>query len=122
MGLLPASSKVDAVEHMNETEQSEEILHTKGKGKEKENVGVLDGPPRYLPYLTNQHNISQRSFRPPWVDAGDPRAVLNERLRVLRDVDEIVWDLVGELTRLGSAWDVEDSDIVHRSVEVGEGT
>jgi E3 ubiquitin-protein ligase synoviolin len=36
------------------------------------------------------------------------RAALDARLRALRDVDEVVWSLVGELSRLRSAWEAED--------------
>jgi len=36
------------------------------------------------------------------------RAALEERLAALRGVDEVVWSLVGELSRLKSAWEVED--------------
>jgi hypothetical protein len=36
------------------------------------------------------------------------RAALDERIAALRGVDEVVWSLVAELSRLKSAWEVED--------------
>lgn len=36
------------------------------------------------------------------------RAALDTRLRALRDVDNVLWGLVGELSKLKSAWEVED--------------
>lgn len=37
---------------------------------------------------------------------GDTQLALEERLRVLREVDEMVWGLIGELTRVQSGWPV----------------
>jgi E3 ubiquitin-protein ligase synoviolin len=38
------------------------------------------------------------------------QSALEERLKVLREVDEVVWGLVGDLSRLKSDWEEEAED------------
>lgn len=100
----------------------------KGKGKaveptvEPETASTVpfDAPPTHRAYLAPASpfpNISLASLastaatRDPSLLPSTPeavRAALNERLGVLREVDDVVWQLVGELSRLKSAWEVED--------------
>ena len=94
----------DRVEQPGAVDPPSERVTPKGKGKEK--TESFDAKPRHIPYLS-----SHSPFPPTrsWVAANDTKMELGERLRVLRDVDEVVWGLVGELTRLSSAWEVEDA-------------
>lgn len=98
--------------------------HDKGKGKEKEQASAssINGDtrkptaPAHIPYLTPvllppphpqpPSTSLQRTWgAQPTVNMG--AGALDERLRVLREVDEVIWGLVGDLTRLQSQWEVE---------------
>lgn len=105
MGLLDGTAVADIVEQA----EPQAAVTENGKGKEK--ADSFDDPPRYIPYLSTPQPILTPRSR-PWTADRDVRAGLGERLRVLRDVDEVVWSLVGTLTRLGSAWEAEDAAAV----------
>ncbi len=119
MSLLSGAVVADVVKQPGVTEAPSEKAPPNGKGKEM--ADSFNEPPRYIPYLsTRQPSSGPR----PWIGVGDTRAALGERLRVLRDVDQVVWGLVVELTRLSSAWEAED--VVGRDGaevdELGDGT
>lgn len=91
------------------------VANGKGKGKEiSPTVSSFDASPTHIPYLTSTSVLPHPHQHPAgaWTEEGT-RLALDERLKMLRDVDEVVWGLVGELTRMRSAWEVEAS--------VGEG-
>ena len=115
----PASSNNDAGAPSN----------TSTKGKERATAERFDDPPRVFPFLSNSlpapHPVTV-----PWTNPirrgpssggrkWDPdhstigvdglQSAVGERLKVLRDVDEVIWGLVGELTRLKSEWDTNDT-------------
>lgn len=102
--------------------------------KEKES---LEDKPRVTPYLTSdlppphpQSNMSNlrsvtdgigrlskseassggTSDGTNWHDQGTRRG-LEERLKVLRDVDEVLWGLMGELVQVKSRWEAEDGQV-----------
>ncbi|WVQ94559.1 hypothetical protein IAU59_001639 [Kwoniella sp. CBS 9459] len=104
----------------------------KGKGKETAHPPVdsptvaqndWDAPPSQFPRLSNitpsflssglpaSHISTSSNSVQPTGEAFDMSAVdrtvqsLEERLKVLREVDETIWGLVGELTKLKSAWE-----------------
>lgn len=85
----------------------------KGKGKMpiRGDVDAFDAPVTHKVFLTPQ------SVPPPHTGVSTSRSpeaarvALDERLRALRDVDHVVWGLVGELSRLRSAWEVEDGHL-----------
>lgn len=86
------------------------------KGKEKEEYPSphsvtqgdhLGAPSRSIPYLSSPGPSDLRqptdwSRVPQSVQEAD--AALEERLRVLREVDQSVWALVSELTRMRQGW------------------
>ncbi|WWC68885.1 uncharacterized protein I206_102821 [Kwoniella pini CBS 10737] len=87
---------------------------SKGKGKEKEvvlqpvtsgtsavNLDDWETLPAVLPTLTHASDllIPQRAFGGQGGAGG-----LEDRLKVLREVDETIWGLISELTRLQSSW------------------
>ena len=125
MGLLSRVVVADVVKQSGADDPSDEsvTLKEKGKEKEKEKAGEasFDEPPRYLPYLSTAAPIPRQR---PWTAVNGTQAALGERLRVLRDVDEAVWGLVGELTRLSSVWEAEDAagGVSGDGDLVGEGT
>ncbi|WVW79873.1 hypothetical protein I302_101843 [Kwoniella bestiolae CBS 10118] len=88
----------------------------KGKGKAKvvepeieveKNVELDDWEtlptvhPRLIP---SSSDLLSGHRRPMSTDATVSAGDLDERIQVLRKVDETIWDLVGELTRLQSSW------------------
>ncbi|WWD16854.1 hypothetical protein CI109_101286 [Kwoniella shandongensis] len=96
---------------------------SKGKGKEKEQVGDdWDRKPTHLPRLSPVGAAVVQNQQDPLVTTRIPHLVrgglemtpegtrrgLEDRLRVLREVDETLWGLVGELMRVKSAWEGED--------------
>ena len=101
--MLSGTVVADRLEEPGAVDTSSETATPKGKGKEQ--TESFDAKPRYIPYLS-----SHAPFPPtrPWVSTADTRRQLGERLRVLRDVDEVIWGLIGDLTRLNSAWELED--------------
>lgn len=73
----------------------------------------FDAPPTHRAFITPASpfgafapHASASNSLPRTPEAA--RAALDERLRALRGVDEVVWSLVGELSRLKSAWEAED--------------
>jgi E3 ubiquitin-protein ligase synoviolin len=44
-------------------------------------------------------------------DREGARTALADRIRLLRDVDDSVWQLVSELSRVKSEWEAEDGDL-----------
>lgn len=100
----------------------------KGKGKAPADVNPLDEEPSAIPYLTLPGSdllslpASLGSRSSEITREGADRAI-EERLRVLRDVDEVVWGLVGELTRVQSGWvggEEDDRDLGVREEGQGE--
>lgn len=109
----------------------------KGKGRATLDVDpdAFDAPATHRAYLTQesmplphplvdqvsiaQANLGRLAQTP--LDTTAPtspeaaRAALDARLRALRDVDNVVWGLVGELSRLKSAWEVEDGESIEES-------
>ncbi|OCF32381.1 hypothetical protein I316_06051 [Kwoniella heveanensis BCC8398] len=106
----------------------------KGKGKAKEQPSldipapapnpndVWEATPTHIPRLSNitPSFLPAASTAPGSSSSGLPRPAdttfdisavdrtvqsLEERLRVLREVDETIWGLVGELTKLKSSWE-----------------
>ena len=106
----------------------------KGKGKAKAEES-WDDPPTFMPFLSTPSldpvfprvprettplssafgNLNGLSS-PPW-SAGSRRdgqagaPALEERLQALRQVDDVIWGLVGELTMLKSRWEAVDESI-----------
>ncbi|TXT10974.1 hypothetical protein VHUM_01725 [Vanrija humicola] len=66
----------------------------------------FDAAPTHRPFLTPVSLPPPHLAVPRTPEAA--RRALDERLAALRDVDQVVWGLVGELSRLKSAWEVED--------------
>jgi E3 ubiquitin-protein ligase synoviolin len=80
-------------------------LNSDGRDKGKQRaipIETISDPPKVIPYLTSGLQPSRS-----WAVTGEEgiRMGLEERVRVLREVDEVIWGVVGELTRLGSLWD-----------------
>jgi E3 ubiquitin-protein ligase synoviolin len=113
---LPEAAQNGVVDEDHRTE--------KGKGKERD-ISPLDEEAKYIPYLAASAPLRAGLGDRPgsWTstpsDADGTRTALVERIRLLRDVDESVWRLVGELSRVKSAWEVEDG--ITRSGGEGEG-
>ena len=108
---------VDVVEPVN-MDKRERGHQSKGVTEES-----LEDPPRVVPYLSNvlppphpqppfRLSRTENERRKEWVNGQehgqDTRVALGDRLRALREVDEVVWGLVGDLTRMKSRWEVED--------------
>ena len=90
------------------------IPSSKDKGKAKALTSSTEVEvPRYTPYLTPLHlpylGSSVDSTPKPWT--AERGIDVDERLRILRRVDGVVWELVGELSRLKSVWEVEDRPV-----------
>ncbi len=129
MGLQSGTVVADVVEQSGTTQPRSEAEVTSLPNltrKEKGKADTFDAPPQYVPYMSIPQPLPRTR---PWTPVGDTRAALGERLRVLRDVDEVVWGLVAELTRLGSAWESEDvaagqsgAVVAGREDGAGEGT
>ncbi|BEJ13156.1 hypothetical protein CspHIS471_0303300 [Cutaneotrichosporon sp. HIS471] len=90
----------------------------KGKGRARDS-DAFDTP------ATHRVMLTPHALPPPHSGiARTPEAAhaaLDLRLKALRDVDEVVWSLVGELSRLRSAWEAEDemrAGMKHRPEEV----
>ena len=116
----------------------------KGKGKaieapNNQHLESLDDAPKYIPYLASalppphpqiparpwtDRNISinglGRDLADRLSEAGAARG-LEDRLRVLRDVDEVIWGLMGELTQVKSRWEAEDAEEVRVNLRHGDG-
>jgi len=113
----------------------EPSLPASSTAKEKES---LEDKPRVTPYLTcdlppphpqsNMSNlrsvtdgISSRLSKSEASSGGasggtnwhdqETRRGLEERLKVLRDVDEVLWGLMGELVQVKSRWEAEDGQV-----------
>jgi E3 ubiquitin-protein ligase synoviolin len=112
--------KVDAPS-IDPNAQSATTDHQIGEGKGKSKaIDPSDGhqadqpeTARYTPFLTPAHAPLANSNR-PWLQASnnaqvdlDPEGSLDERIRALRQVDEVVWGLISDLTRLKSKWESE---------------
>ncbi|KAK8861245.1 hypothetical protein IAR55_002064 [Kwoniella newhampshirensis] len=95
----------------------------KGKGNEKDTLAdEWNAKPTHLPRLSTpvrtaraHSDQSEVSTRIPGLGRGvlemtpeGTRRGLDDRLKVLREVDETLWGLVGELMRLKSGWEEED--------------
>lgn len=61
-------------------------------------------PPPHLPQVA----AGQSVVRAVPQTTETTRRALDERLAALRDIDQVVWGLVGEMSRLKSAWELED--------------
>ncbi|ORY27651.1 hypothetical protein BCR39DRAFT_537671 [Naematelia encephala] len=86
-------------------------ISTDSKGKAPEVVAeTLETQPLHTPYLSSNIPTHGASPSASWktVENGS-RDSIEDRLRVLRDVDEVLWGLVGDLTRAKSAWEAEDA-------------
>lgn len=95
-------------------------LEMKGKGKAKEEVDPMDEVPTVNAYLTQSGSdllpspTERSSGRRREIFGGcqpttfvETQDALESRLKVLREVDEVVWALVGELSRVKSGWERE---------------
>ena len=116
LGLLPTPTLTQNSSHIEvllpDTSTSSEA---KGKGKATE-AKISPSPTYFTPFLTPGWVSHSSNVPKPWASArtdsgGDVRSALDERLKVLRDVDEVVWGLIGELSRVKSQWETEDSGI-----------
>lgn len=106
---------------------------TDRKGKRKADpLDQIDERPRVTPYLTlpgsdllslpdlptrlSSTRLAERFKSGSSGEGGrriprtieETRGALEDRLRVLQEVDEVVWGLVGELSRVKSGWERED--------------
>ncbi|WWC87630.1 uncharacterized protein L201_002520 [Kwoniella dendrophila CBS 6074] len=92
----------------------------KGKGKEREvsveepvvqNLDDWETLPTVRPRLTSSSELflSQPPLSTISTEDGTI-ASIDERLRVLREVDETIWGLVGELTKLKSSWQASQGE------------
>ncbi|RXK38218.1 hypothetical protein M231_04502 [Tremella mesenterica] len=82
------------------------------KGKQRAIPDDWDAQPLHIPLLSPLS--SQPLIRPTTSWGRHPvnvREALDDRLRLLRDVDEVVWGLIGELSRAKSAWEGEDQGV-----------
>lgn len=90
---------------------------------------IDEGKPRVVPFLTSNlppphpqtaastfDNLLDgvkkvsRQGETAW-EGKDARRGLEDRLRVLRDVDEVLWGLMGELVKVKSRWEAEDGKV-----------
>lgn len=94
----------------------------KGKGKAKATgSGPEPGPlggdvPKHVPYLTAPaSSLGTTAPRKSWASMPTSRqgarTALADRIRLLRDVDDSVWQLVSELSRVKSEWEAEDGEL-----------
>ncbi|RSH94287.1 E3 ubiquitin-protein ligase hrd1 [Saitozyma podzolica] len=94
----------------------------KGKGKAKATgfgpePGPLEGDlPKHVPYLTAPTStLGTTAPRKSWTSMPTSRegarTALAERIRLLRNVDDSVWQLVSELSRVKSEWEAEDEEL-----------
>jgi E3 ubiquitin-protein ligase synoviolin len=94
----------------------------KGKGKAKATgLGPEPGPlegdlPKHVPYLTAPTStLGTTAPRKSWTSMPTSRegarTALADRIRLLRDVDDSVWQLVSELSRVKSEWEAEDGEL-----------
>lgn len=83
------------------------------KGKGKAHPDAFDAPATHPVYLSPHNLPPPHTGAPRTADAA--RHALDQRLEALRDVDHVVWSLVGELSRLRSAWEVEDANVQPQS-------
>ncbi|ORX36259.1 hypothetical protein BD324DRAFT_580854 [Kockovaella imperatae] len=102
-------------------------LDRKGKGRAEGPEETWDDAPKYTPYLSDPMDTERMWTRSSRLSpalsnvlSGEPGSAfpnesgpgisaVEERLRTLRQVDNAIWGLVGELTRLKTKWDEEGS-------------
>ncbi|WVR04137.1 hypothetical protein IAU60_001136 [Kwoniella sp. DSM 27419] len=104
----------------------------KGKGKERDDGATTptaaeispdqwDSKPTHFARLAPQTSSFLANGRPGdgnlASDADSTVQSLDERLRVLREVDETIWGLIGELTKLRSSWAGQEAPVAGAEVE-----
>ncbi|WWC59874.1 uncharacterized protein I303_102436 [Kwoniella dejecticola CBS 10117] len=109
---IPASSSSSALS--TGKGKGKEVISDNGdhglSGNDSVNLDDWETLPAELPRLT--HSSSDLLIHPRGFglrSASESGDELGERLKVLREVDETIWGLIGELTRLQSTWHAQTS-------------